>query len=224
MGKAIGEILPYALAAAISVAPIIAIILMLVTPKAKTNGTAFAVGYVLGFALIGTIVLLLSSGKNYSSSSGPTQTASIIKLLLGLLLLVAAVREWRGRPKEGEKPKMPKWMGAIDSFTAAKALGIGILLSAVNPKNLAMSIATALSIAQANIPTGQEIGVLIIYIVLGASTVLAPVVVYVAMGDRAARILGGWRTWLADNNTVLTALLLLVFAVVLIGKGITGLS
>jgi threonine/homoserine/homoserine lactone efflux protein len=206
------------------VIPIIAIILMLVTPKAKTNDTAFAVGYVLGVRAHRTIVLVLAGGKNYSSSSGPTQTASIIKLLLGLLLLIAAGRQWRGRPRDGETAKMPKWMGAIDSFTAARAFAVGVLLSALNPKNLAMSVATALSIAQANIPTGQEAVVLFIYIVLGASTVLAPVVVYVAMGDRAARILGGWRTWLADNNAVVTALLLLVFAVVLIGKGITGQS
>ena len=224
MGKAIGEILPYALAASISAMAIIAIILMLVTPKAKTNGTAFAVGYVLGFALVGTIVLVLSGGEDYSSGSGPTQTASIIKLLLGLLLLIAAGRQWRGRPREGETPKLPKWMSAIDSFTALRSLGVGVLLAAVNPKNLAMSVATALSIAQAGIPTGQEVGVLIIYILIGASTVLAPLVVYLAMGDRAATILGGWRDWLQENNAVVTPLLLLVIAVVLIGKGITGLS
>lgn len=39
---------------------IVGIILMLVTPKAKTNGTAFAVGYVLGFALVGMIVIVLA--------------------------------------------------------------------------------------------------------------------------------------------------------------------
>jgi threonine/homoserine/homoserine lactone efflux protein len=175
MGKAIGEILPYAVAAAISGMAIVAIILMLVTPKAKTNGTAFAVGYVLGFALVGTIVLVLAGGSDYSSGSGPTQTVSIIKLLLGLLLLVAAARQWRGRPLEGEAPKLPKWMGAIDSFTAGKSFGIGVLLSAVNPKNLAMSLAAGLAIAQAAIPTGQEAVVLIIYIVISTSTVLAPV-------------------------------------------------
>ena len=184
MGKAIGEILPYAVTASITVSAIIGIILMLVTPKAKTNGTAFAVGYVLGFALIGTIVIALAGGKDYSSGSSPTQTASIIKLVLGVLLLVAAVRQWRGRPREGETPKNPKWMAAIDSFTARKSFGLGVLLSAVNPKNLAMSLATGLAIAQAAIPTGQEAVVLIIYIVIGASTVLAPVVVYFAMADR----------------------------------------
>ena len=175
VGKAIGEILPYAVAAAITVSAIVGIILMLVTPKAKTNGTAFAVGFVLGFALVGTIVIVFAGGKDYSSGSGPTQTVSIIKLLLGLLLLVAAVRQWRGRPREGEPPKLPKWMGTIDSFTAGKSFGLGVLLSAVNPKNLAMSVAAGLAIAQAGIPTGQEVGVLIIYIVIAASTVLAPV-------------------------------------------------
>jgi threonine/homoserine/homoserine lactone efflux protein len=224
MGKAIGEILPYAVAASITVSAIIGIILMLVTPKAKTNGPAFAVGYVLGFALVGTIVIALAGGKDYSSGSGPTQTVSIIKLLLGLLLLIAAVRQWRGRPREGETPKMPKWMAAIDSFTAGKSFGLGVLLSAVNPKNLAMSLATGLAIAQAKIPTGQEAVVLIIYIVIGASTVLAPVAVYFAMGDRAAAILGGWRKWLEQNNAVVTAVVLLVIAAVLIGNGIAGLS
>jgi threonine/homoserine/homoserine lactone efflux protein len=224
MGKAIGEILPYAVAASITVSAIIGIILMLVTPKAKANGPAFAVGYVLGFALVGTIVIALAGGKDYSSGSGPTQTVSIIKLLLGLLLLIAAVRQWRGRPREGEMPKMPKWMAAIDSFTAGKSFGLGVLLSAVNPKNLAMSLATGLAIAQAKIPTGQEAVVLIIYIVIGASTVLAPVAVYFAMGDRAAAILGGWRKWLEQNNAVVTAVVLLVIAAVLIGNGIAGLS
>ena len=224
MGKAIGEILPYAVAASITVSAIIGIILMLVTPKAKTNGTAFAVGYVLGFALVGTIVIVLAGGKDYSSGSGPTQTVSIIKLLLGLLLLVGAVRQWRGRPREGETPKMPRWMGAIDSFTAGKSFGLGVLLSAVNPKNLAMSLATGLAIAQAAIPTGQEAVVLIIYIAIGASTVLAPIVVYFAMADRAAAILGGWRKWLEENNAVVTAVVLFVLAAVLIGNGITGLS
>ena len=224
MGKAIGEILPYAVAAAITVSAIVGIILMLVTPKANTNGTAFAVGYVLGFALVGTIAIVLAGGKDYSSGSGPTQTVSIIKLLLGLLLLVAAVRQWRGRPKEGEKPKMPKWMGTIDSFTAGKSFGLGVLLSAVNPKNLAMSLAAGLAIAQAGISTGQEAVVLIIYVAIGASGVLAPVVVYFAMGDRAAAILGGWREWLEENNAVVTAVVLLILGAVLIGQGITGLS
>jgi threonine/homoserine/homoserine lactone efflux protein len=224
MAKAIGEVLPFALGAAISVVPIIAIILMLVTPRAKTNGIAFAAGYVLGLAFVGGIALLLAAGKDYSSSSGPTETVSIIKLVLGVLLLAAAAGQWRKRPKEGETPEMPRWMGTIDEFTLARSAAVGLALSAVNPKNLAMSLAAGLAIAQADVSTAQEVAVLAIYVVLGSATVLGPVVVYTAMRERAAEILGGWRVWLAANNVVVTSVLLLVFAVVLIGKGISGLG
>ena len=44
---------------------------------------------------------------------------------------------------------MPKWMQAIDTFTAGKALGIGAIFLGVNPKNLALTIAAATVIAQA---------------------------------------------------------------------------
>ncbi len=224
MGKAIGAILPYALGAAISVIPIIAIILMLVTPKAKTNGTSFAAGFLLGLAVICIAAVAFAGGSNYSSSSGPTKTVSIIKLLLGLLLLVAAVRQWRARPKPGQAPTMPKWLQSIDHFTPARSFGIGAALSAINPKNLAMSLAAGLSIAQAGLPIGQEAATILIYVLLAGATIIAPLVVYLAMGHRATKILGGWRTWLADNNATVTSVLLLVFAVVLIGQGISGLS
>src|SRR5438132_6472595 len=151
MGKAIGEILPYALGAAISVIPIIAIILMLVTPKAKANGSAFAAGFVAGLALICIIAVALAGGSNYSSSSGPTKTVSTIKLLLGLLLLLAAFRQWRARPKPGEEPKMPKWLESIDKFTPVRSFGIGAALSAIHPQNLAMSLAAGLSIHAAGL-------------------------------------------------------------------------
>jgi threonine/homoserine/homoserine lactone efflux protein len=224
MGKAIGEILPFALGAAISVVPIIAIILMLVTPKAKVNGTAFASGFLAGLALICVLAVALAGGSNYSSSSGPTKTVSTIKLVLGLLLLFAAFRQWQARPKPGEEPKMPKWLASIDQFTPARSLGIGAALSTVNPKNFAMSLAAGLSIAQAGLSTGQEAGTILIYVALAGSTILGPLIVYLAMGRRATEILGGWRTWLADNNATVMSVLLLVFAVVLIGQGIAGLS
>jgi hypothetical protein len=72
--------------------------------------------------------------------------------------------------------------------------------------------------------TAQEAGTIVICVLLAGATILGPLVVYLAMGQRAAEILGAWRTWLADNNATVMSVLLLVFAVVLIGQGITGLS
>jgi hypothetical protein len=68
----------------------------------------------------------------------------VLLLGLGLLLLVAAVRQWRGRPSGGEEPATPGWMRTIDEFTIAKAAGAGFALSALNPKNLLLTAAAAL--------------------------------------------------------------------------------
>jgi hypothetical protein len=48
MGQAISDILPMAVGVAISPVPIIAIVLMLGTPRARVNGATFAVGWLVG--------------------------------------------------------------------------------------------------------------------------------------------------------------------------------
>ncbi len=77
---------------------------------------------------------------------------------------------------------------------------------------------------KAGLTTGQEAGTIVIYVLMAGATILGPLVVYLAMGQRATEILGSWRTWLADNNATVMSVLLLVFAVVLVGQGISGLS
>jgi Sap, sulfolipid-1-addressing protein len=79
MGQAIGEMLPLAIGIAISPLPIIAIILMLITPKARSNGLAFLGGWMLGLAVVGTVVLIVANTAGIAASSGPSQTVSWIK-------------------------------------------------------------------------------------------------------------------------------------------------
>ena len=151
MGNALGNILPMAIGVAISPVPIIAVILMLFSKRARSNGIAFLVGWVLALVVVGSIVLILANLEKISAGGTPSTLAYVLKLLLGLLFLFMAVRQWRGRPKEGEEPHMPKWMASIDQFTPGKAFGFAAVLAGVNPKNLGLTLAAALSIAQANV-------------------------------------------------------------------------
>jgi hypothetical protein len=224
MGAAIGEMLPLAIGIAISPLPIIAIILMLITPKARSNGLAFLGGWMLGLAVVGTIVLIVANTAGIATSSGPSQTVSIIKLVLGLLLLVVAWRQFTKRTKPGEDAPLPKWMRALDSFTPGRSVAVGALLSGVNPKNLILTATAAAGIAQSGIGGLQQAVVLILLILIGSIGIIAPVAVYFAMGDKATRVLDGWKTWLAANNATVMMVLFLVFGVTLIGKGISGLS
>jgi Sap, sulfolipid-1-addressing protein len=224
VGQVIGEILPLAIGIAISPIPIIAVILMLITPKARSNGLAFLAGWLLGLVVVGIVVLVVANKVGVSTSSGPSKTVSAIKLVLGVLLLALAWRQFGKRPESGEQAPMPKWMKALDRFTPGRSLAVGALLSGVNPKNLVLNASAAASIAQAGLPGGSQAAALIVLVLVGSLGIIAPVVVYLAGGDSAAHTLDEWKAWLAANNAAVMTVLFLVFGVVLIGKGIGGLS
>ena len=220
MGSVIGEILPLAVGIAISPVPIIAAILMLLSPKAKGASVGFLLGWITGIVVAIVVFTLLSSVLPAQDESGSSPVRGVIKIILGALLLFLALRQWRGRPAEGEQATMPKWMSAIDSMTAGKALGLGFLLSAVNPKNLLMAISAGLIIGGAGLAVGQTAAVIVIFVLLAASTVLIPVVAYLIASERLAGPLDRLRAWLVNNNATIMAVLLLVIGVAVIGKGI----
>jgi len=219
VGPVIGETLPLAVGIAISPVPIIAAILMLLSPKAKGASVGFLLGWITGIVVAIVVFALLSSVLPAQDESGSSPVRGVIKIILGALLLFLALRQWRGRPAEGEQATMPKWMSAIDSMTAGKALGLGFLLSAVNPKNLLMAISAGLIIGGAGLAVGQTVVVIVIFVLLAASTVLIPVVAYLIASERLAGPLDRLRAWLVNNNATIMAVLLLVIGVAVIGKG-----
>jgi hypothetical protein len=223
MGNVIGSILPQAIGVAISPVPIIAVILMLFSQRARSNGPAFLVGWVLALAVVGSIVLVLANLGKVSTGGTPSTLAYVIKLLLGLLFLLLSIRQWRSRPREGEEPQMPGWMATIDKFTAGRAFGFSALLAGVNPKNLALTLAAALSIAQAGLSGAQPWIALAIFVILASLTVAVPVLYYLFAGQSAEKTLNSWKAWLVANNATVMFILLLVFGVILIGQGLGGL-
>ena len=223
MNEVLGDILPLAIAVTISPVPIIAEILLLFTKKPVANAGAYAAGFVLGVGGVVWILVAAAGTQDLSSGSDGSTAASIVRLLLGVLLLVGAARQFRSRPAPGETAAMPKWMDGISSFQPGKSAVVGLVVGAVNPKNIAMALGAALAVAGASLSTGDQAVVLIIYTFVAVLGVLAPLAVVLFMGDRSQGILDGWKTWLGQNNAVVMSVLFLVFAVVLIGQGISGL-
>ena len=159
-----------------------------------------------------------------TDEGGPETWVSFVKLAVGALFLLLAARTWRTRPRAGQEAAMPKWMQAIDKSTTGKSFGVGLLLSGVNPKNLALTIAAATAFAQTGISGGEAVGALAVFIVVGSLSILAPVVIYFAMGARAAAIVDDLKTLMAAHNAAIISVLLLVLGAKLIGDAIGGLS
>jgi threonine/homoserine/homoserine lactone efflux protein len=223
LGQAIGGVLPSAIGVALSPVPIIAVILVLGTPKARSNGPAFALGWVAGLVVVSIVVLLLASGAS-NPNSGSSTAVNAIKLALGAVFLFMAAAQWQKRPKKDEEPTMPKWMETIDAFTPAKSVAFGAALSAANPKNLALTIAAAGSIAQAGLGAGQSTVAVAVFVVLGSLTVAGPVVFFLVASNKAVGPLAAIKELMSDHNAVIMFVVLLVLGAKLLGDGIAGLS
>jgi threonine/homoserine/homoserine lactone efflux protein len=224
MGQAIGSTLPLAVGVALSPVPIIAVVLMLTSRRARSNGPAFVIGWLIGLAVIGAIVLSVAGPAGASKSGSPATWVSWVKIVLGAALLLVAVRQFRGRPKDSDEAALPKWMASIDTMKPLTVLGLAALLSGVNPKNLLLAVSAGASIAQTGISGADQAIAYAVFALIGTIGVGTPVVIYFALGERSATMLATLKDWMGRHNAVIMSVLCLVIGVKLIGDAIGALA
>jgi hypothetical protein len=220
MGTALGDVLGFAAGVAISPLPIIAIIIMLGTPSGRLNGLLFTLGWLVGLFVLGAVMLAIGGPASSGTPSQPAAWVGGLKLVLGVLLVLFGARQWHRRPHGGAEAELPKWMAAIDRFSPAKVLGLGIVLSAANLKNAPLTIAAGASISGTRLSAGQQTATLAMFVVIASLGLLAPLAVFLITGERAKDILGNWRNWAAGHNTAIMAALFAVLGLKLLGDGI----
>ena len=223
MISAVGELLPVAMAVALSPIPIIAVVVVLGSDRARVNGPALALGWVAGLVLVTALVLVVTDGAEDPDSS-PALVVHVIQVGVGASFLVLAVRKWRGRPRRGEVAPVPGWVDTLDTASAGRSTVIGALLSGANPKNLALTSAAAVSISEAGLATDESLLAAAIYVLLGSAFVLGATVVHLVAGARAAAPLAATKEFMLQNNAVITMVVLVVLGAKILGDGLAGFA
>jgi threonine/homoserine/homoserine lactone efflux protein len=224
MGRAIGDVLPLAVAIAVFPVPLIAVVLLLGSVGGRAKGLAFVLAWGVGLAAVGAIVLVLGEVADASDDGEPATWVNVTLLGLGLLLLALAVKQWRGRPGADEEKPLPGWMRTIDEFTSVKAGAAGFALSALNPKNLLLVVAAAAEIADVGLAVGEEVVVLLVFVLLASAGVLTPLILSLALGERSQGMLDGLRGRMARHNSAIMAVLFLLIGAKLVGDAVSGFS
>lgn len=223
MFAAIAQSAPIAVGIIFSSIPLVAVTLALLTRPHKTAVLAFLLGWMAGITLVGSLVLLLADGSSRDAQATPGWLAWA-RIAIGGLLLALAARQWRSRPRNGAVAPQPTWMDMLDTLSVPKAGGLGLALTTVNPKNLLLVVAGALSILAASPgPLGQWIA-LIVFTAIASLGVAAPAVLYLVLGDRAAAPLAQTKAWIVQNNATNMATVLLLLGLVVLGNGLGQLQ
>lgn len=221
MLELISELVPPAIGLALSPLPLIAVVLMILSPNGRARSISFAAGRVGAVLTVAVVVAVLS--ELVTRGEDGTRVGAVIRLVLGAVFVVLGVLKLRSRRRAGAEPEVPGWMRAIDSMPPSRALGIGFLISAANPKEAIFSIAAGVVIGSAAVPAGQMAAATVVYVLIATVTVVAPVAASVVLGDRARTWLEPLRVWLVRFHAVIIVAVLIILGVVMIGNGLADL-
>ncbi len=224
MGQGVSEVLTFAVGVTISPVPIIAVILMLFSQRARVNGPAFLLGWIFALAAVSTIVYVLAHDGDVATNSTADDSVAWGKIVLGLVLLALARRNWRKRPAPGQEPELPSWMGTVDRIAPAKAFGLGVILAGVNPKNLILTVGAAVGVAQLGLSSGDAVVAVAVFVAIASIGIAVPVAYALLGGERARVSLQSAKAWLSVHNAAVMAALFLVFGMDLIAKGLPPLT
>ncbi|GAA1994633.1 GAP family protein [Microbacterium pumilum] len=221
--EAIGHILPIALAVAISSVPIMVTILILLSPNRARSAPLFMIGWVIGLILVVSVCTLVAELIPTARSPRRPDTAiGIVEIIVGLAMIVLAVVSWL-RSRRAETPAVPKWLSSEKSLRPWQAFGVALILN-IRPKALLLAIAAGLTVrADSQSPTDAVVAILI-YTIIGASTVVTPIVATMVAPDRMVPRLTSMRSWLTRNDAAMTSIILLLVGVFVIGSGIGRLG
>jgi hypothetical protein len=219
VGNLLIQFLPLA-AGAIAPVMIMAVILILSADGGLPKALAFILGRLVAYAIWGVVLLAVSD--KLSDGSGETSTGSlVVKGLLGLLLLVMAVRNFVGEDDPDAPP--PKWMATLNTTSAPALFGIAVVLSVIQLRFVALMMSGVTSIVDADLSSGLVVVALILLVLAVTLPQLAPILVFLVMGKNAESVLKSMNVWLTRNQRMVNVVVLGLFGVVLLGQSLPEL-
>ncbi|MCA9832398.1 MAG: GAP family protein [Thermomicrobiales bacterium] len=222
MQEVIGSLLPYALTIAFGPIPIITIAIMLQTPSPKRTGANFAVGWILGLTILAALLTMLSSQVPAGDADHPRRWIGLIQMVLGAAMLALAAKKIRSRIGSVEEAVVPGFLSSLAETTPGKAVVVGVVASAINPKHVILILPIGTLIAQNGLSSAQALVSIGLFVVLASITVAGTAIAYVVSPDRVGKIVDIGYRWMVRNMAVVSAAVLILIGVNILGKGIAN--
>lgn len=172
--------------------------------------------YFGAYLTIGMLVVF-GAGEvlEFDADAPPRAGPAIALCVVALLLLAAALRQWRQPPNK----EPPALFAKLEEFTPAKALAVGALVPVINVKNLAIYLPAITVLAGASLDPMTATLAVSSTAMIFCGGLLTPVAIYLLLPQRAAAWLGAMRRWIEANSSVVARIVLPLIACLLLAKG-----
>lgn len=215
--EALGATFSLAVGIMISPLPMIAIFIILMAPKAKTNGIAFTAGWAL--SVLGLIYICIALGQGFQNDQ-PSSGQGILQTVLGAVFLYLGFKEFRTSYQSHGDPKLPGWMKRAEQLSFFQAFLMGAILDFVNIKNIPLAAQAIVVVRPLDLDLSQQWITAIGFALVASLPFLLPTLWLLIDGEGARKPLGQARDFLERHNHLVMGALLLIMGSQAIGGGI----
>ncbi len=212
------EVLPIAIAIAVSPFAMVPVILYLLSERPHIMASGFLAGWFTGVLAVTFIGCIATDMIVLADTSG--ELMDWAKLVLGAILV--AVASYR-LLKRGASKKSSFLSSIAESTSPQKAVRSGLLLSMANPKVIILAISGGVTIGAQGMPFPAELGYVALFSIISSIAILVPLVLHALLGKRAKKLLKKLNGWLERNSDLLMNLILLIIGLVLLLNSVTAL-
>lgn len=192
--------------------PVIALILLLSTPRGVRKGLAFVASWMACLVVVIAATVLVTGGEPLEKGSAPSTAGLVVRIGLGLVLIGLGVRQ---RRRMGQPRKEPSWMARLDHLSYGSAAVLGTFLQ---PWSLVA--AGAITVLGAQIASLGEYLALVYFCLLGSASLLTIELYATFRPEESSLRLGNLRTWLDGHRDQAIVVLSFVAGAWLVGNSL----
>lgn len=221
MGATIIRLTPFIIGSAVVPLQIMMIILLLNSPR---QGLAKAICLVAGMTtirLLQGIIFGLIFPSSSGETSGKSPVVSTLLIVLGILLLITAYKQWRNEDDPDNPP--PKWLEMLDTLPPLQVFGMGVGLVLISGKFWVFTLSAIGVIEEAQLGQLSSILTFLIFVLLAQSLLLLAILVRVIIPEQSKPITETISVWLKRYNRPIVLVVSLVFGLLFFVQGASGL-
>ena len=222
MVEVIFNLLPLIAGAAVVPLYAIAVLIFLQSAGGLLKAIAFVVGGTTVRLIQGILFgLVFRAACEANSEAAPKLIVSTLLLIVGLLLLVTAFKQWRKQDDPDAPP--PQWITTISGLSARMAVGAGAFFVTIAVKQWVFTLSAIGVIGEAGLGRKASVGLFLFYVLTTQTLVSAPILASAVAPQRSAKLLKAAQAWLERNNRAIVLVMSLIFGAWFLFNGITGL-
>jgi hypothetical protein len=212
-----------ALGVAVSPLPIVAVLVLLLTKRARPGSIVMLIGWVLGVAAALAISIAFADTIRVPKVGTDLPWEGLFMVLLGIGLVMMGVLSRRGRFRSPDPEQAPSWVNSVDNMSPLGGGVVVFLNATTSPKNLALAITAGRLISTSGTPLSETAPAVVIYVVIASLTLAVPVGLYFFGGGRSTAVLERWKQKVTANAAAVMEISLLVIGVGMTLKGLFNL-